>query len=608
MAEPDPDGRIGIVLDGRYKVIEPLSRGGMGIVYRAERVPVGRQVAVKFLHAFFADDRDSRARFERETRALSKLAHPHCVSIIDFGYDGAPYLVMDLVAGQTLREILDEGPLPIEDALMIARQILAGLAHAHAEGIVHRDIKPANIMVADQIGTGRHARILDFGLARLLDRGAANITQSQIAIGTPSYMAPEQTRGEQADARTDVYAVGVLLFEMLTGQRPFVADETAALLDMHRHKPPPKLADVDGSRTWPPGLDEAIQKALAKDPADRFQSAVEFATALGARRATSMEELVEPPVAAPPAKKRGSAGRVAKLLALLILTAGAAYAYVELRKKPAVVPENEVVATTVDAGGTLASVTDVARGTIDAGERVRDAAVDAAVDAPVDAAVDAPVDAAIDAMELPSLMPSFDVDAAVVEPADQTDIELEPVAPADPEIEAVDPSPEPPDVGEAEGAVAPPAPTTPPPPPPAANPTKPAPAPVQVKSVAQALALAKKGRRDEAIAGLRALWRKQPKNANLPYVLGNLYNDKRWWGVAIEHYQAAITRAPAYKRNATLTRNVIGMLASPRTRAKASWFLRKVVGAPAKAHLRIAAKRHKSAVVRKNAAAVLRRF
>ncbi len=129
-----------------------------------------------------------------------------------------------------------------------------------------------------------------------------------------------------------------------------------------------------------------------------------------------------------------------------------------------------------------------------------------------------------------------------------------------------------------------------------------------MKTVAQALALARRGRRDEAIAGVRALWRKQPRNANLPYVLGNLYHDKRWWSVAMEHYQAAIARAPAYRRNATLTRNVISMLASPRTRAKASWFLRKIVGAPAKAHLRVAAKRHKSAAVRKNAAAVLRRF
>jgi serine/threonine-protein kinase len=112
MPANDPDARIGSVLDGRYKVLEPLSRGGMGVVYRAERVPVGRPVAVKFLHALFEDDKDSRARFERETRALSRLAHPHCVSIIDFGYDGAPYLVMELVAGRTLREILDDGPIP----------------------------------------------------------------------------------------------------------------------------------------------------------------------------------------------------------------------------------------------------------------------------------------------------------------------------------------------------------------------------------------------------------------------------------------------------------------------------------------------------------------
>ncbi|KAB2883899.1 MAG: serine/threonine protein kinase, partial [Kofleriaceae bacterium] len=257
----DPDGRIGTVLDGRYRIVEPLSKGGMGVVYRAERIPVGRPVAIKFLHALFADDPDSRVRFERETRALSRLTHPHCVGIIDFGFEGQPYLVMDLVAGATLRELIDDGPLAVEDAIALTRQLLAGLAHAHAEGIVHRDVKPANVMVTEEIGTGRHARILDFGLARLREHGAgaSSITQQSIVVGTPSYMAPEQTLGSSVDARTDVYAVGVLLFEMLTGQRPFVADDTGSLLEMHRKMPAPHLSDVDPKRRWPSGLDDVLQ-------------------------------------------------------------------------------------------------------------------------------------------------------------------------------------------------------------------------------------------------------------------------------------------------------------------------------------------------------------
>jgi eukaryotic-like serine/threonine-protein kinase len=569
------------------------------VVYRAERVPVGRQVAVKFLHALFADDKDSRARFERETRALSKLAHPHCVSIIDFGYDGAPYLVMDLVAGQTLREILDESPIPIEDALMIARQILAGLAHAHAEGIVHRDIKPANIMVSDQIGTGRHARILDFGLARLVDRGAsAHITQSQIAIGTPSYMAPEQTRGEATDARTDIYAVGVLLFEMVTGQRPFIAEDTHALLELHRSMPPPRLADVDGSRTWPPGLDSAIQRALAKDPRDRFQTAVEFADALETRRATSMGDEEETPGV--PRRAAPSKHRVSTLLLILLATAGAAFGYTKLTSKKKKASEPAAGAAVVlDAHEPEKIELDPVPAPVPAPLAVPpvDAPVDATIDAPIDAP-DAAPDAAIDA--------PIDAPAAMPDAGEELEVD-EPVAPADPEIESVDPAPVPPSPDDVptEGLAPSVAPAAVAPAAAAVTPAAPAP---QVKTVAQALALAKKGRRDEAIAGLRALWRKQPRSANLPYVLGNLYHDKRWWSVAMEHYQAAIKRSPAYKRNATLIRNVINTLASPRTSAKASWFLRKLVGAPAKVHLRAAAKKHKSPTVRKNAAAVLRRF
>src|SRR5512143_1813474 len=211
-----PDPRIGGLVDARYKILEAMASGSMGSVYKAERVPVGKLVAIKFLHASFANDSEFQARFERETRVASKLAHPNCVSMVDFGvWENAPYLVMEYVAGTTLRERMDKGPIPPAQALAFARQIAAGLAHAHEHGVIHRDIKPANLMITEEIGTGERVRILDFGLARLRGNVGRDATQSNMVVGTPNYMAPEQTVGGAIiDARTDVYALGVVLFEM----------------------------------------------------------------------------------------------------------------------------------------------------------------------------------------------------------------------------------------------------------------------------------------------------------------------------------------------------------------------------------------------------------
>ncbi|HEX8026107.1 MAG TPA: serine/threonine-protein kinase, partial [Candidatus Limnocylindrales bacterium] len=280
-----PDPRIGGVVDERYKVIEAMASGSMGVVYKAERVPVGKLVAIKFLHAPFANDSEFLARFERETRVMSKLNHPNCVSVVDFGvWDGAPYLVMEYVSGTTLRALIDNGPMPTRRALALIRQIAAGLAHAHAQGVVHRDVKPANIMVSEEIGTGDHVRILDFGLARLRGAVGRDATQSNVVVGTPNYMAPEQTvGGGLIDARTDIYAAGVVLFEMVSGERPFQAEDTLALLGMHRAAPIPRLADrLPEGTPLPHGLQELIDQAMAKSPGDRFQSAIELAEAIDA--------------------------------------------------------------------------------------------------------------------------------------------------------------------------------------------------------------------------------------------------------------------------------------------------------------------------------------
>ncbi|NPC86477.1 protein kinase, partial [Pyxidicoccus fallax] len=275
------DTRIGSVLQERYRIIERLAAGGMGVVYRGERLEVGKPVAIKFLHAWAARDEDFRKRFQVEARAMSRLTHPCCVSVIDFGVDeDSPYMVMDFVTGETLRGLLRDGALPLARAVGTVRQVLAGLAHAHAQGIIHRDIKPENIIVTQAVGLGEQVRILDFGIAKLRDE-ATGLT-SGLMLGTPSYMAPEQIHGEPVGPPTDVYATGVLLFEVLTGKKPFASASNAELLHMHREVKPPALRDVAPEAGFSDALEAAVAKALAKAPADRFQSATEFLAALDA--------------------------------------------------------------------------------------------------------------------------------------------------------------------------------------------------------------------------------------------------------------------------------------------------------------------------------------
>src|SRR5437867_1975 len=214
----------------------------MGVVYKGERVQLGRPVAVKFLHPWIAAQKAFLTRFETEARAMSRLGHPNCVSVLDFGVEGAPYLVMDFVTGKTLREVIEQGRLPPDRALLVIRQLLAGLTHAHAQGIVHRDLKPENVVLSEEEGLQDHLRILDFGLAKLRDGPAMT---AGLAVGTPSYMSPEQTGAAGAiDARSDLYAVGVLLHELLAGGKPFQSEKVGDLILMHRESPPPPLRKV----------------------------------------------------------------------------------------------------------------------------------------------------------------------------------------------------------------------------------------------------------------------------------------------------------------------------------------------------------------------------
>jgi eukaryotic-like serine/threonine-protein kinase len=576
LSERDP--RIGSVVEGRYRILEGMAAGSMGVVYRAERMPVGKAVAIKFLHAAFASEPEFLSRFERETAVMSKLAHPHCVSVVDFGVvEGAPYLVMDYVSGTTLRELLDEAPvMATARALGLIRQILAGLAHAHEQGIVHRDIKPANLMITDEIGTGEHVRILDFGLARLRGAFGVNATQSHVVVGTPSYMAPEQTVDAAVDARADLYAVGVVLFEMIAGDKPFRAESTLELLGMHRGAPIPRLAQVaPPTALVPEGLQAVLDRALAKEVEDRFQTAIEFAAAIDeviarmsmppAGRAASL-----PPLRAPTlrTRTRRGIGLFGFAVLLVVGTATAAIWYVE-RGAPA-----------------------AARHPAIGPPALADEAV--AADAGVLAAC-APADADGATAARPEIEPVLIIDDG--EDDDGEDDDGEDDAEPDPTT-AEDPNPLGDEGDDDEAADAPVQ---------VADDKPSAPAPPRLaRTVRGAVKMIQAGKREQAIASLRALWKEKPASAYIPFLLGNLYFDKRWWSVALDHYRAAIKKNAAYKKNGTLNRNVVRMLASDKTAGKARAFLRTQVGRPARPHLQHAAKHDKNPTVRKRSAALLK--
>jgi serine/threonine protein kinase len=273
-----PDPLIGRRLDGRYEVLGRLGEGGAGVVYRGRQVHLDRLVAIKVLHEDTAARLEWRRRFEREARALSALAHPNIVPVTDSGVDrGVPFLVMELLQGKTLKDLIKEGPLSLGRALDIARQTLRGLGFAHVKGIVHRDLKPANVFLQALPDQADHVRLLDFGMVKFLEgsssRTMADLTRAGATLGTPAYMSPEQVKGAPADARADVYAAGALLFELLTGRRPFVADSREGYLAAHLTEPVPSLARLRPGLARAPLFQAVIGRAMAKKPPERFKDA-----------------------------------------------------------------------------------------------------------------------------------------------------------------------------------------------------------------------------------------------------------------------------------------------------------------------------------------------
>jgi len=276
LANPDP--LIGHKIDGKYQLLARLGEGGMSVVYRARRVHIGDDVAVKILTGKFVKDDAALARFRREARAAAMLRHPNVITIHDFGETDdvhAPaYIVMEFIRGTPLRELLhSEDHFSVERGLRLMRGICAGVGSAHRQGVVHRDLKPENILVVapDDDFEVESVRVVDFGLAKLLaDAGTA----TGAVVGTPYYMSPEQCLGEPLDARSDVYSLGAMFYEMLSGKRPFEAETVSGLISRHLQEPPPPF---DFSLGIPRRVSMGIMHALAKDPDDRPQTATELA-------------------------------------------------------------------------------------------------------------------------------------------------------------------------------------------------------------------------------------------------------------------------------------------------------------------------------------------
>ncbi|MCX5745942.1 MAG: serine/threonine-protein kinase [Proteobacteria bacterium] len=388
VAADQAGARVGQLIDGRYLVRRLLGRGGMGEVYEADHTGLDKRVAIKFVMSD-AVTATAIARFRREARVASKVVHEHVVHIYDVGRAGdVDYIVMEYLEGKDLREtLLAEGRMMPARATSIALQMLDGLAAVHAAGILHRDIKPANVLLAKRRDDGDLVKIMDFGISKSIDEATehgAQLTGTGNVIGTPDYIAPEVLRGEKADPRADLYAVGITLWQMLVGRTPFHELPFERVIAMHLHEEPKRVDAIRSDVS--PGLADLVVRAIAKAPDARFATADAFADAL---RAESEEviPLVTPiaraptvPPALPPTAPTVHARPLwpwALAIAALLVGGGIGIAVYVTREESVVSP-------------------------------VRDAAVDARVDAPIDAGIDAPIDGAMDAVDAPIDAVQFD--------------------------------------------------------------------------------------------------------------------------------------------------------------------------------------------------------
>jgi serine/threonine protein kinase len=324
--ESDEDSLIGQAIDGRYQVLSLIGRGGMGSVYKAEHIGIHRVVALKLLHPSLASVPEVKSRFEREAFAIGRIEHPNCVNVSDFGKldDGSLYLVMEYLEGRSLGdEMADMQRLEPTRALHILQHVLRGLGHAHENDIVHRDVKPENVVLVEQDGDPDFAKILDFGIAKLIGTTVANdggvkLTQAGMAFGTPIYMSPEQAVGNPVDGRADLYAASVMAYEMITGQPPFQSDDKIEVMSMHTTRPVPPMSEIASGLAVPMEIEQVIARGLAKRPKERYLNAAEYIDAIN----TVMGGGSMPPIGVQHYNTNTSGPHAARMVALPMQTQG----------------------------------------------------------------------------------------------------------------------------------------------------------------------------------------------------------------------------------------------------------------------------------------------
>ncbi len=562
----------GSVLDDRYEVFEPIAEGAMGAVYRGERLKLGRAVAIKIMHDALPDELSSRQRFEREAKLMARLEHPHCVSVIDFGlHEGKPFLVMDLVRGTSLADLLAKhGRLEPPRAAALVVQVLSGLAHAHELGIVHRDIKPANVMITERTGLGEQVRILDFGLAKpAID--STKLTTG-IVVGTPNYMAPEQIKGGAIDGRTDLYAVGVMLFELLTGSKPFTADDPLAVVRKHLHAEPPTLSSFVGSVNFG-DLEEVVSTALAKQPQHRYADAGAMAAAI--EQAIAKRALVARAV--PHNLPQIESSPVATPSGWSVPDAGAA-------TMAAIISESQAIETQPTAAGSASgpkvivdteAATQLALGTV---KEDLDVPPTRRRTVPPTRVQTVPPTRMLPVQGLPFTKLQLGIAGGVVAVI----------------VIAV--------IAAKSGSKAPPV-------------TTPAVAVVHADaavgdpvapSLARASDLLANGDLEPALDVVTKARRQHPESAQLAYLAGKIYFAKLYWADGVKAFRDAMRLDPAYRTDPELVKIALrGFITTPETNGALEEFLRVDLGAAAKAGLEETVKSHPNPAIKARARAEL---